>query len=72
MTGFQRFDILQPNTIVNNLLSKDWCLLLDRIGESVMSHLLIHTCMFQALENNCLLQISGKSNTGISVYRFNG
>jgi hypothetical protein len=75
MNGVESFF---PNTIVNHLQSPgtgtgtlvltciaEWEHLLNKVGDSVMIYLLLHTFMFIQLPNNCFLQVSG-----IPVYKY--
>ncbi|KAJ3019795.1 hypothetical protein HKX48_001768 [Thoreauomyces humboldtii] len=48
-----------PNTIVNELKSRCWELLLSRIGVRAMSDLLVNTTMFNAMPGRCSVQLSG-------------
>ncbi|KAJ3515494.1 hypothetical protein NLJ89_g1720 [Agrocybe chaxingu] len=48
------------NTIVTVFQSPEWEMLLQRIGEDAMLHLLADTSIFLALPNGCLCQITGE------------
>ncbi|KAL6051599.1 Telomerase reverse transcriptase, variant 3 [Balamuthia mandrillaris] len=48
-----------PNTLVNVLKGSEWDLLLSRIGDACMLHLLLHTCLFLPLPNSCYMQLTG-------------
>ncbi|KAL7279239.1 hypothetical protein ACG7TL_007079 [Trametes sanguinea] len=47
------------NTIVTALQGQDWELLLNRIGEEAMLHLLTETSVFVSLPNGCFCQLTG-------------
>ncbi|XP_063933473.1 telomerase reverse transcriptase-like isoform X2 [Zophobas morio] len=48
-----------PNTLVTFLKTREWELLLSRIGENFMFYLLLHTSMFLELSNGSFMQICG-------------
>ncbi|THH09180.1 hypothetical protein EW146_g8757 [Bondarzewia mesenterica] len=48
------------NTMVTALQGPEWERLLTRIGEDAMFYLLMETCMFIPLPNDCLCQITGE------------
>eukprot|EP00736_Rhodelphis_marinus_P002063 Rmarinus@m.28339 len=48
-----------PNTTTRLLTMPVWEQLLSRIGDAVMTHLLLNTALFCLLENECLLQVTG-------------
>ncbi|KAJ1979265.1 Telomerase reverse transcriptase [Dimargaris xerosporica] len=50
-----------PNTLVNFIKTRPWQLLLDRIGEPAMVHLLTQTSMFVQLPRQNWCQITGPS-----------
>ena len=47
------------NSSVEILKSEAWQLLLSRIGDAMMLHLLMHAAIFKPLPNGCFLQIAG-------------
>ncbi|KAI0719341.1 hypothetical protein C8T65DRAFT_541197, partial [Cerioporus squamosus] len=47
------------NTMITALQAVEWETLLQRVGESAMFHLLTETCVFLALPNGCLCQMTG-------------
>ncbi|OBZ72156.1 Telomerase reverse transcriptase [Grifola frondosa] len=49
------------NTIVTALQAPEWEILLQRIGEDAMFHLLVDTSIFVPLPNDCLCQVAGDS-----------
>ena len=44
---------------LEELKSKPWQLLLSRIGDVLMLHLLMHAAIFKPLPNSCFLQLTG-------------
>ena len=48
------------NTTTQILCGPLWEILLKRIGQPVMMHLLLHCAMFVPLPNNCYLQVCGR------------
>ncbi|KAI8923382.1 hypothetical protein BC831DRAFT_394626, partial [Entophlyctis helioformis] len=50
-----------PNSIVDLLKTPAWCLLLERIGDAAMMHLLGSTSLFSQLPNGCVFQLTGSS-----------
>lgn len=49
-----------PNSTTKSLKQPAWELLLKRVGEPLMTHLLVHCAIFVPLSNNCHLQVSGR------------
>ncbi len=49
------------NTSSQLLLAPEWQLLLARIGDSLMLHLLLHSSLFLWLPNNNYMQVAGKA-----------
>ncbi|KAL5526463.1 EST2 [Sanghuangporus sanghuang] len=47
------------NTLVTALQAPEWCLLLKRVGDSIILHLLTETSVYIALPNDCYCQIIG-------------
>ncbi|TFK92683.1 hypothetical protein K466DRAFT_480156, partial [Polyporus arcularius HHB13444] len=47
------------NTMITALQAAEWENLLQRVGESATFHLLAETCVFSALPNGCLCQMTG-------------
>lgn len=47
------------NSSVEILRGEPWQLLLSRIGDALMLHLLMHAAIFQPLPNGCFLQLTG-------------
>ncbi|KAL2612832.1 hypothetical protein R1flu_024524 [Riccia fluitans] len=58
------------NAAVDMLNSDSWRLLLSRVGDMVMLHILSHVAIFTPLPNDCLLQVSGVPvYSAVSVFR---
>lgn len=49
-----------PNSTTKSLKQPAWELLLKRVGEPLMTHLLVHCAIFVALPNKCHLQVCGR------------
>ena len=49
-----------PNTTTKTLKDPAWELLLKRIGQPMMLHLLLHCAIFVGLPNACYLQVCGR------------
>jgi len=47
------------NTTAQLLQGPEWCQLLERIGDTLMLHLLLHCSIFLPLRNNSFLQVAG-------------
>lgn len=47
------------NSSIEVLKSEPWQLLLSRIGDALMLHLLMHAAIFKPLPNGCFLQLTG-------------
>jgi hypothetical protein len=47
------------NSSIEVLKSEPWQLLLSRIGDTLMLHLLMHAAIFKPLPNGCFLQLTG-------------
>ncbi|KAI0749800.1 hypothetical protein C8Q80DRAFT_1058573, partial [Daedaleopsis nitida] len=47
------------NTMITALQAPEWEMLLHRIGENAMFHLLTETSVFVSLPNGCLCQLTG-------------
>ncbi|KAI8614536.1 hypothetical protein BC830DRAFT_1065393 [Chytriomyces sp. MP71] len=60
VVGIHGVEVTWPNSIVTLVKSPTWTALLDRIGVSAMTHLLLHTSMFCALPNGCYFQMTGE------------
>lgn len=59
MQGLYRTEAYYPNTTIKQLKQPSWQLLLSRIGDSLMLHLLMHVTIFVPLPNGCYLQVTG-------------
>ena len=46
-------------SMLEELKSEPWQLLLSRIGDVLMLHLLMHAAIFKPLPNSCFLQLTG-------------
>ena len=46
-------------SMLEELMSEPWQLLLSRIGDVLMLHLLMHAAIFKPLPNSCFLQLTG-------------
>lgn len=57
--GLHRTEAYYPNTTIKQLKQTSWQLLLSRIGDSLMLHLLMHVTIFVPLPNGCYLQVTG-------------
>ena len=57
--GLHRTEAYYPNTTIKQLKQPSWQLLLSRIGDSLMLHLLMHATIFVPLPNGCYLQVTG-------------
>lgn len=57
--GLHRTEAYSPNTTIKLLTGPAWQLLLSRIGDTLMLHLLMHTTLFTPVFNGSLLQLSG-------------
>ncbi len=57
--GLHRTEAYYPNTTIKQLKQPSWQLLLSRIGDSLMLHLLLHVTIFVPLPNGCYLQVTG-------------
>lgn len=57
--GLHRTEAYYPNTTIKQLRQPSWQLLLSRIGDSLMLHLLMHVTIFVPLPNGCYLQVNG-------------
>ncbi|RKO86470.1 hypothetical protein BDK51DRAFT_9595, partial [Blyttiomyces helicus] len=49
-----------PNTLVNAVNTPPWQTLLPRIGDAMMTHLLLHTSLFISLSDGCYYQVAGE------------
>ncbi|KAH8117876.1 hypothetical protein DFH11DRAFT_1503619, partial [Phellopilus nigrolimitatus] len=47
------------NTMVDALQAPEWEILLERVGEVVMLHLLTETSLYSPLPNDCFCQLTG-------------
>eukprot|EP01105_Mastigella_eilhardi_P020645 TRINITY_DN4932_c0_g1_i2.p1 TRINITY_DN4932_c0_g1~~TRINITY_DN4932_c0_g1_i2.p1 ORF type:complete len:947 (+),score=178.54 TRINITY_DN4932_c0_g1_i2:2-2842(+) len=50
---------LYPNTLHKIILGPNWDLLLTRIGDALLLHMLLRLCVFTPLPNGCFFQLSG-------------
>eukprot|EP00727_Mastigamoeba_balamuthi_P001166 m51a1_g11046 putative telomerase reverse transcriptase (1147) ;mRNA; f:456552-494419 len=57
--GMSEASMRFPNTLHNLLIGPDWELLLSRVGDPVMVHVLLHEFVFCPLPRGCFLQVSG-------------
>ena len=56
------------NSSVESLKSNPWQLLLSRIGDALMLHLLMHAAIFQPLQNGCFLQLTGVAVDQVFIF----
>ena len=54
-------------SMLEELKSEPWQLLLSRIGDVLMLHLLMHAAIFKPLPNSCFLQLTGVSADQASI-----
>jgi hypothetical protein len=63
-----------PNTILNHLKTREWEVLLSRVGDRFMCDLLLQYTLFVQLRNGCYMQLTGKPmnelRTGSSLSEF--
>ncbi|RUS20666.1 hypothetical protein BC937DRAFT_94657 [Endogone sp. FLAS-F59071] len=59
MSGLTDIENHFPNTLVNEVKSRWWSLLLERIGDTAMIYILTYTAVFLALPNGSYCQITG-------------
>ncbi|KAG6546743.1 hypothetical protein Mapa_011932 [Marchantia paleacea] len=63
-------ECLYGNAAVDIVNSESWKVLLSRVGDLVMLHILSHAAVFTPLPNDCLLQISGAPiSSSVSMFR---
>ncbi|BBN17278.1 telomerase reverse transcriptase [Marchantia polymorpha subsp. ruderalis] len=63
-------ECLYGNAAVDIVNSSSWKVLLSRVGDLVMLHILSHAAIFTPLPNDCLLQISGAPiSSSVSTFR---
>ncbi|KAL3695661.1 hypothetical protein R1sor_009737 [Riccia sorocarpa] len=63
-------ECVSANAAVEMVNSESWRLLLSRVGDLVMLHILTHAAIFTPLPNDCLLQVSGVPvHSAVSVLR---
>ena len=61
----EAFEINSAVTLIQQ--SREWLLLLERVGEDALTHLLVHCFCFVPLEHACFLQVAGPLL--VDVYR---
>ena len=54
-------------SMLEELKSEPWQLLLSRIGDVLMLHLLMHAAIFKPLPNSCFLQLTGIPADQVSI-----
>lgn len=59
LPGLHSVEVIHENSTTAYLKDPVWCLLHSRIGDTLMLYLLTQTQMFQRLENDCCIQLTG-------------
>ena len=66
--GLHRTEAYYPNTTTKLLKGAAWQLLLSRIGDSIMLHLLMNASIFLHMANGCYLQVTGTPVTQVDLH----
>ena len=66
--GLHRTEAYYPNTTTKLLKGAAWQLLLSRIGDSIMLHLLMNASIFLLMANGCYLQVTGAPVTQVDLH----
>ena len=66
--GLHRTEAYYPNTTTKLLKGAAWQLLLSRIGDSIMLHLLMNASIFLPMANGSYLQVTGTPITQVDLH----